>query len=147
MLYLGADHGGYRLKEVLKRMFKKSRIPFRDVGAHGLDENDDYPTMAAAVARGVQKNAKNRGILICRSGVGVCIAANKLKDVRAVLAPTTWIAKRARRDDDTNVLCLPSERLKPAAAWAVVRAFLRQPFRNAARDRRRLRQIRSFERR
>lgn len=146
MIYLGSDHGGYKLKETLKRILRKSRIPFRDVGPRRFNSRDDYPPIAARVARAVARDPKHRGILLCRSGVGVCIAANKVKGVRAVLAGDTWIAKRARRDDDANVICLPSERLKPAAAWAVVRAFLRQPFRNAARDRRRLQQIKRLER-
>lgn len=145
MLYIGADHGGYKLKELLKHHLEKSRIPFRDLGARSLNPQDDYPPIAQKVARAVARGRRAGGVLLCRSGVGVAIVANKVKGVRAVLAPDAWLATRAKRDEDANVLCLPAERLTAAQAWQIVRAWRAAPFRGAARDRRRLRQIQRIE--
>lgn len=146
MIYLGSDHGGYKLKEQLKRKLGTAKLPFKDLGAHRLDPTDDYPLFAARVARAVSRNDKHRGILLCRSGVGVAVSANKIRGIRSTVASDGWFAARARRDDNVNVLALPADRLDLATAWKIARAFLNTKFRNAARDRRRLRQIQSIER-
>ncbi len=145
MIYIGADHGGFKLKEQLKRRLRTAKLPFKDLGAHRLDATDDYPLFAARVARAVSRSDKHRGILLCRSGVGVSVAANKIRGVRATVASDSWMAARARRDDNINVLALPADRLTIGAAWKIVRAFLTTKFRNAARDRRRIRQIKALE--
>jgi RpiB/LacA/LacB family sugar-phosphate isomerase len=106
---------------------------------------DDYPLFAARVAQAVSRNNKHQGILLCRSGVGVAVVANKIPSIRASVASDTWLAARARRDDNINVLTLPADRLAITAVWKIVRAFLDTGFRNAARDRRRLRQIKAIE--
>ncbi|MBI4093052.1 MAG: RpiB/LacA/LacB family sugar-phosphate isomerase [Candidatus Kerfeldbacteria bacterium] len=145
MLYLGTDHGGYKLKEQLKHMLAKAKIPFIDIGARRLDPSDDYPPIAARVARAVTRDQGNRGILLCRSGVGVAVVANKVMGVRATVAPDPWLARRARRDDNINVLALPADRLTAAASWKIIRTFLATRFRNTTRDRRRIRQIKAIE--
>ena len=146
MLYLAADHGGFRLKENLKRRLAKAGFTFRDFSSSQATLNDDYPILAGRVAAKVSQGSNDRGLLLCRSGVGMGIVANKFRGVRAVVASDVWTARRSRRDENVNVLTLPAERLAGPAAWAIVRAWLAQPFRNAARDRRRLRQLQRFER-
>lgn len=145
MIYLGADHGGYRLKESLKKRLTKERIRFVDCGADMLNPHDDYPAFARAVAKAVAKSSRHRGIVLCRSGVGVDIVANKTRGVRSVVAADVWLAKRSRRDDNTNVIALPAERVTGRKAWAIVSAWLDTKYRATARDTRRLRQIASIE--
>lgn len=146
MLFLGTDHGGFRLKEQLKRALQSHGLRFVDLGAHQLDSRDDYPLIAERVTRAVAKHKANRGILLCRSGVGVNIVANKKRNIRAVQAADVWTAKRARRDEDANILSLSADKLSTKDAWKIIRAWLSAPFRNSVRDRRRLRQIQSIER-
>jgi len=146
MITIGADHGGYRLKESLKVRLRKAGYRVHDVGAQAHDPKDDYPVFAERLGRIVAKKRTARGILICRNGVGVCIAANKVRGVRAVTAADRWTASRSRTDDDTNVLCLGADRLTGTQAWAIVQKWLSGKFRNADRDRRRLRQIWTIER-
>ncbi|MDP3964269.1 MAG: RpiB/LacA/LacB family sugar-phosphate isomerase [bacterium] len=145
MIYLGSDHGGFAAKEELKKRMKKARITFRDLGPASYDPDDDYPFFAAKVGRAVAQSPSHKGVLICRSNTGVAIAANKIKGVRAVGASHVWTARRAKRDENANVLCLASEDPKAEPAWTIVRGWLKQGFRNAERDRRRLKQIRSLE--
>lgn len=146
LIYLGTDHGGYELKEQIKRKLQTAKLPFKDLGAHQHDPTDDYPLIAAQVARAVSRSSQHRGVLLCRSGVGVNIVANKTKNIRAVQAADVWTAERARRDEDANILSLPADRLSTKDAWKIIRVWLSAPFRNSARDRRRLRQIQSIER-
>lgn len=145
MIFLGSDHGGFKLKEQLKRELKTAKLPFKDMGAHRLDSSDDYPLIAARVAQAVSRGLAHCGILLCRSGVGMSVAANKIRGIRATVTTDTWLIGRGRRDDNVNVLALPADRLSITAAWPIVRAFLRTPFRGAIRDRRRQRQIRQLE--
>ncbi len=145
MLFLGSDHGGFKLKQQLKRKLMQARYDVSDLGAHQLDPDDDYPLIAFRVARAVIRHSSHRGILLCRSGVGAAVAANKINGIRATVATDAWLAGRARRDDDINVLTLPADRLNTAAAWKIVQAFLRTKFRRSPRDRRRLQQIKAIE--
>jgi ribose 5-phosphate isomerase B len=145
MIYIGADHGGFKLKERLKSRLRTANIPYTDLGFHVLNPDDDYPIITACVARSVTKNKQHRGIIICRSGVGTSIAANKIRGVRAVLAHDAWTVARARRDDDVNVLCIGSEHPNAKNYWTIIQTFLRTRFRNAKRDRRRLKQIQNIE--
>src|SRR5450759_1369287 len=112
MLFLGADHRGFSLKEELKKYLLRENIPFTDLGSFKLVKEDDYPDIAALVAQQVSSNKNNKGILICGSGIGVCIVANKFKNVRAGLFWNPEIAKVATTDDDVNIVCLPGDYLK-----------------------------------
>lgn len=141
MIYLGSDHGGFKLKEALKQSLTRARIRFVDCGATSLDPHDDYPYYARAVARAVANGRSHRGIVLCRSGVGVEIVANKIRGIRATVAEDVWIATRARRDDNANVLALPADRLTRARAWSIVKAWLATDYRAAKRDVRRLKQL------
>lgn len=144
IICIGADHGGWHLKEQLKRAAFAKRITWHDLGSTALDPGDDYPIVAVKLARRVART-KGRGVLICRTGVGVCIVANKIRGIRAVTAPTSTIAQRARIDEDANVLCLAGEFLTLEQAKKIIVAWTTTPFSNAARHRRRLQHIKALE--
>lgn len=146
MLYIGSDHGGYKLKEDLKKLLQKRKVKFADVGPLKLNDQDDYPPYAKKVAQAVQKDPdKNRGILLCRSGQGVCIAANKFKGVRAALCWNEAVAKHSRNDDDANVLCLASDFISTEMAEDIILTWLDTPFSFEQRHIRRLKEINNFK--
>jgi len=146
MIYLGADHGGFALKDELKIWLAEWGMAFTDLGAATLDPEDDYPDFAFAVAQAVnQQPAEHKGILACRSAAGVIIAANKVKGVRAVAPTTELAAQHSREHNDTNVLGLSGDWLTPEAAKAVVHTWLQTPFSGEARHQRRLDKISQFE--
>lgn len=146
MLYIGSDHGGFALKEKLKNFLKKQRISFQDVGAHAYNPDDDYPKYAEKTAREVVKNNSNLGILLCRSGQGVCMAANKISGVKAALCWNIKSAKHSRNDDNANILCLPADFLTFKEARAIVKKWLATRFSKEPRHTRRIMQIRTLER-
>ncbi len=142
MIYLGSDHGGYALKEDLKKFLKKEKINFTDLGPSSLNPKDDYPRFSEKVARAVQKDLKNnKGILICRSGQGVCIAANKFAGIRAALSWNELLAKASRNDDNVNILCLPSDYISAEVAEDITKIWLITPFSGEDRHQRRLAEI------
>lgn len=142
MIYIGADHGGFKLKEDLKKMLAKRKVSFVDVGAKKLVDGDDYPPYAKKVAQGVQKSlGKNKGVLICRSGQGVCIAANKFKGIRAALCWNEAIAKHSRNDDDANILCLAADYVSTEAAEDILLTWLNTPFSFEPRHTKRIKEI------
>ena len=142
---LGMDHGGFPLRETVIAVIEREGHELIDLGASGLDPGDDYPVYAAAVARAVQAGQADRGILVCGSGVGAGIAANKLTGVRAALCHDTFSARQGVEDDDMNVLCLGARVVGPSLAAELVVAFMRATFSNAERHRRRLEMIRKLE--
>ena len=127
MLFIGSDHAGFALKTMLIDYLAAKKIPFKDVGAYSLD-SVDYPDFAHAVAHGIETGAATRGILICGSGQGVAITANKHAAVRAALCWTAEIAALSREHNDANVLCLPARFINEAEAKAMVDAFLNTDF-------------------
>lgn len=142
MIYIGADHRGYKLKETLKIYLVGLGIVFEDLGAKELIPNDDYPDYAAAVARKVAENPKeNRGVLICSSGVGVDVAANKIKGIRSALCFNVEQAKASRNDDDANVLSLPADYIPEDLAKEIVKTWLETPFSNSEHYARRIEKI------
>lgn len=145
MLVLGADHGGFALKEFLKRVLLKSGHVVHDVGPAKLQSADDYPIIAAEVAKRVRRTTGGRGILICGSGVGMSVVANKFAGVRAVNAWHEKIATRARKEEDTNVLVLPAHFVTRAKAQKILHAWLVTPFQRIPRYRRRLGEIARIE--
>ncbi len=146
MIFIGSDHGGYKLKEDLKKYLKKLKHEFVDVGPEKFVKDDDYPLYSKKVTDGVRKDLeKNKGILICRSGHGVCIAANKAKGIRAALVWNEEVAKHSKRDDDANVLCLPSDFISTEAAEDAVRIWLKTPFTFEERHIKRLKQVKELE--
>lgn len=148
-ILLGADHGGYQLKEEVKAWLEDWGYVYEDLGAHALNPRDDYPPFAFAVAQAVAAKLTAGvpavGMLCCRSGAGMCIAANKVAGIRAVNASTMSAVKHARNDDNANVLCLQGDWLEPAQARHLVLAFLETPFSEAERHQRRIAQVSQFE--
>ena len=143
-IVIGADHGGFRLKEEIAALLRKQGHLVRDVGAYD-DNPSDYPDVALAVAQGVAGRKSVRGILVCGSGVGACIAANKIPGIRAAVVLDTFSAHQGVEDDDMNILCLGARVIGPKLAEDVVAAFLGARFSNAARHRRRLKKIAAIE--
>lgn len=146
MLYIAADHGGYHLKEYLKQFLKKHSIAVEDVGAQSYDETDDYPRYAFSLAKKVASDASHRGVLLCGSGQGICIAANKVKGAHAASAWDKVSARAARRDDNTNILCLAGRMLTRKKAEEILTSWLFTGFSDLARHKRRLRQVAAYER-
>ncbi len=147
VIYLGADHAGFKLKEKLKKYFDKAGIYYIDVGGEG-GERDDYPDYAFRVASKVAKEGENaRGILICGTGTGMVIAANKISGVRAAVGYDNYSAKMSRHDNNVNVLCLRGRRMSDGENLRFVRIWLKEKFSGAKRHKRRLRKISEFERR
>ncbi len=144
IIYLGADHAGYKLKEELKRFLKQQRMPFEDLGAHRPQKNDDYPDYAAKVSEMVVKN-KAKGILICGTGTGMVIAANKKKGIRAALAYDKFTARTAREHNDANILCLNGWKYNAKKTKQIVKTWLNTKFSGASRHKRRLNKIRKLE--
>jgi ribose 5-phosphate isomerase B len=146
MLYIASDHGGYKLKEHLKKFLLKEKLKFVDLGPKKYRAEDDYPDYAKAVAQKVSRNPmRDSGLLICRSGQGVCIAANKFKNVRAALVWNTGEAKMSRNDDMSNILCLPSDYVAPHAAENIVDTWLNTPYSEEERHMRRVKKIFELE--
>jgi len=138
MIFIASDHGGFDLKNKIVTKFKKEETEIIDLGAHELDPTDDYPNYVKILTEKVLSSAENKGILICRNGVGVCMAANKYKGIRAGLSWNHKHAISSRNDDDTNVLCLPADYIQDEDAINTVKAWLETPFGNKERYVRRL---------
>jgi len=141
---IGADHGGFSLKnDLVARLQEQYQI--LDVGAHTLDPADDYPDFAQAVAAEVASGRAERGILVCGSGVGACIAANKVPAIRACLCHDTYSAHQGVEHDDMNVLCLGARVVGLELATELATAFLKARFSGEARHRRRLKKLLAIE--
>ncbi|HMR55517.1 MAG TPA: RpiB/LacA/LacB family sugar-phosphate isomerase [Candidatus Doudnabacteria bacterium] len=146
MIYIASDHGGFKLKQQLLKFLEKQDLEFKDLGPAKFKEGDDYPDYAVKVAKQVSKNSvTNLGILLCRSGQGVCIVANKFGGVRAGLVWNTKQAALSRNDDMTNVLCLPSDFVTLSQATAIVKTWLDTPYSTEKRHMRRVQKISRLE--
>lgn len=142
-VYIASDHGGFELKnQIINQM--DGAFEFEDLGPVELDMEDDYPVYAIKVAEAVQKNEESLGVLICRSGIGVCITANKFKGIHAANCHTVELAKLSRSHNNANVLCLDAD-LKSEDHFEILKAFLETPFSNEARHRRRVQMIRDID--
>ena len=142
---LGVDHGGFPLKVGLHRWLQGQGYEVVDLGANDLDPDDDYPDFAEAVARAVASGQADRGVLICGSGVGACIAANKVRGVRACLCHDTYSARQGVEHDDMNVLCLGARVLGVELAKELLYAFLNARFIGEERHTRRLQKVLAIE--
>ena len=139
MIYLGADHRGFQLKEKIKAYLDEQGLEYQDLGNTILDPEDDYTDWAKMVAERVMRD--NRGIIICGSGVGVSITANKISGVRCGLGFNLDQIKQAREHDDINCLALPADYLDKDKAIEIVRAFLETEFDNQEKYKRRIGKI------
>ena len=142
---LGTDHGGYALKTELMPWLQGLGYEVLDLGAHAFDAGDDYPDFAAVVARAVASGQAPRGIIICGSGIGACIVANKVTGVRASACQDTYSARQGVEHDDMNVLCLGARVIGAELAKEVVNAFLSAQFSGEERHRRRLQKLIDIE--
>lgn len=144
---IAADHGGFELKVQLIAALTFAGYKVNDFGANELVSGDDYPDFVVPLARAVSAGEVKRGLAICGSGVGACIAANKVSGVRAALITDSFSAHQGVEDDDMNVICLGARVLGPMLAWELVRIFLAAEFSNAERHRRRLSKMAELEHR
>ena len=135
---VGADHAGFTLKELLKPWLESCGHQVVDLGAHALDPEDDYPDFAAAVARSVQAGESERGIIVCGSGVGASITANKVTGVRAGLCHDTYSGRQGVEHDDMNVICLGARIIGQDLSKEILEAFLSAGFLPEPRFQRRL---------
>ena len=144
---IGADHAGYDLKKAISGQLASDGHETLDVGAHEFNPQDDYPDFAVAVAEKVRSGEADRGIIVCGSGVGSCVAANKLRGVRACVCHDTYSAGQGVEHDDLNVLCLGGRIVGLSLASALVTAFLEARYTGEERHARRLGKILDAERR
>ncbi|MBI4306619.1 MAG: RpiB/LacA/LacB family sugar-phosphate isomerase [Chloroflexi bacterium] len=143
---IGADHGGFALKAELVEYIKGLGHDTADLGAHKLDPADDFPDFAVPVARAVAEKRAERGIVICGSGVGASVAANKIPGIRAAVCHDTYSAHQGVEHDDMNVLCMGARVIGPATARELVKAFLEAKMDSHPRFRRRLEKVIALER-
>jgi ribose 5-phosphate isomerase B len=143
MIYIGSDHAGFELKEHIKEFLRRLGHEVADVGAETLNPDDDYPDYVEKVVQGVQKN--NLGIVICATGIGSCIAANKFRGIRAALAYDEENARLSKAHNNANVLCLGGRTMDRKQAENIVRAWLETQFSGEERHARRLKKLEGFE--
>jgi ribose 5-phosphate isomerase B len=142
-IYIGADHNGFAYKQEIADFLRRSGHEVVDDGDIRLQPEDDFPVLAGKVANSLlaDDDKQARGILICGSGQGMCMAANRYKGIRASLCWNLDEARSARNDDDSNVLCLSSNQIELPAAQAIITTWLTTPFAGAERFVRRLKQL------
>ena len=140
MIAIGCDHGGYYLKQDIIDLLEKNGYEYKDYGTYS-DESCDYPVYAKKVAHAVADGECEKGILICGTGIGVCITANKVKGIRAALVHDCFSAKATREHNDANIVTMGARVIGPGLATEIVRIFLETPFSNDERHIRRIKQI------
>jgi ribose 5-phosphate isomerase B len=143
---VAADHAGYPLNVRVIEELRQAGHELIDFGTHDGSIPDDYPDYAKSVGEAVQTNAAELGILICGSGVGAAVAANKLRGIRAALCGDTYSAHQSREHDDCNVLCIGSRVVGVELALDIVRSFVAARFTGEERHRRRVAKIEAMER-
>lgn len=142
---IASDHAGFKLKEKIKKYLERKKIEFEDFGTDSL-QSVDYPDYAIKVAREVAKDKDSRGILICGTGAGMTIAANKVKGIRAVAAYDAYSAKMSRIDNDTNVLGLRGRFFPYEKVKKIISVWLNTQFGGMERHKRRIKKIADYER-
>lgn len=143
---VGADHAGFELKGEIVKWLESEGHQVNDVGAHAFDADDDYPDFAVAVAETICSGKSERGVLICGSGVGACITANKVKGIRACLCHDTYSARQGVEHDDMNVVCVGGRIIGIELTKVVLEAFLKARFQPEPRFQRRLDKLTQVER-
>jgi ribose 5-phosphate isomerase B len=142
---IAADHGGFTLKEQLAKSLRGSGYEVVDFGAHQMDPEDDYPDFIIPLARAVAAGEVDRGLALCGSGVGACVAANKIPGIRAGLIHDVFSAHQGVEDDNMNVFCLGGKVIGSALAWELIEKFLAARFSGAPRHQRRLAKVKALE--
>ena len=142
---VGFDHAGFPLKPTIVDAVRSHGGEIVDCGAYSLTPDDDYPDFASAVARAVLDGRAERGVLVCGSGVGASVAANKFRGIRSALCHDTFSAHQGVEDDSMNVIAMGARVIGPSLAAEIVSAFIGAKFSGAERHRRRLEKVLSFE--
>ena len=142
---VGCDHAGFALKKEMAAMLAQLGHQVEDVGAFEIEPLDDYPDYAKKVAVAVASGRCERGVVVCGSGVGASVAANKVPGVRSALCHDTFSGRQGVEDDDMNVICLGARVIGPALAAEVLKAFLAAKFSGAERHVRRLNKVKAIE--
>ena len=137
MLYIGSDHGGYTLKLEIIEHLKNRGIEVTDVGCDS-EASCDYPVFARKVADAITSGEADQGILVCGTGIGMSMAANKISGIRAALCHDVFSAKATREHNDANILCLGARVVGPGLALMIVDTFVDTPFSNDERHKRRI---------
>ena len=140
MIALGSDHGGYALKQEIIRHLQARGLEYRDYGCYS-EASCDYPEFGHAVGHAVADGMADRGIVICGTGIGISLAANKVPGVRAAVCTDCFTAEATRRHNDANILALGGRVVGPGLALKIVDTFLDTPFSNGERHIRRISQI------
>ena len=146
-IYLSGDHAGFKLKEKIRKYLGKRNIKYSDFGPLVYKKTDDYPDFVIPMAKAVAKSRDSLGIVIAGSGIGETIAANKVKNIKAVLyhGKSPDLITTSKLHDNANILCIGSRFVKKRDAIKSIELWLKTPFSNAARHKRRLRKIDLFE--
>ncbi|HXL72407.1 MAG TPA: RpiB/LacA/LacB family sugar-phosphate isomerase [bacterium] len=142
---IAADHGGFELKGKIAALLKNAGYEVKDFGAFRLVPDDDYPDFVVPLSRAVAEGKVFRGLAICGSGVGACVAANKVQGVRAALITDAFSAHQGVEDDNMNVMCLGGRVTGYALAWDLVQNFLKARYHGTGRFKRRLDKVLKLE--
>ncbi len=143
-VFLGADHGGLELKNEIKGYLKEKGVENKDLGT-GSSDSCDYADFALKVAKEVVENKDSIGILVCGTGIGMSMAANKVKGIRAALCSNEYMARMAREHNNANILCLGARVLGKETALKIVETFINTPFTAEERHKRRVKKIMEME--
>lgn len=146
MIALGCDHGGFHLKETIKEYLQSKNIEVKDCGTYDMS-SVDYPDFAQKVAQSVLNKESELGILICGTGIGISIAANKIKGIRAALCHDVFSAKATKEHNNANILCMGERVIGAGLALEIVKAFIETPFSNDERHIKRIEKITQIEER
>lgn len=139
-IIIGADHAGYATKEKIKKFLEKKGIWFVDIGTYSK-KSVDYPDIAKKVTDQVKKDKNKRGVLVCGTGTGMAMAANRVKGIRAAMAYDTYSAKMAKQDNNANVLCLRGRKFSSDNAVKLVQTWMKTEFNKEVRYKRRLKKL------
>ena len=145
-IYLAADHRGFKLKEVIKKMLGECGVAFEDCGAQSLNPNDDYVDFAIVAAQKITQNPSgHKGVFLCGSGHGMDMVANKFKGIRAALCWNVHVAEQSREHDDANVLVLPADWVDEETAQEIIQTWLATRFSGEERHTERLKKVQKLE--
>lgn len=139
-IIIGADHAGFQLKEEIKTYLNKKKIKYKDVGTFS-EESVDYPDIVKLVVKEMRRSKQRKGILICGTGAGTCMAINRYKKIRAAVGYDIYSAKMARFDNDSNVLCLRGRNFSHLKTMKIIEVWLRTKFSEKERHKRRILKI------
>lgn len=145
-IYIGSDHNGFHMRGELVQYLKRAGYDVDDEGDKRQDPNDDFPVVARRVVKDLLASSDDdpRGILLCGSGQGMCMAANRFRGIRAALGYDISTVRAARNDDNSNVLCLPAKSLEKDNSRVIVETWLNTPFAGATRFKRRIEELDSL---